>query len=278
MELNWYESILYGLFSGLADILPVSAPSHELLLLKMFGLRSAPGLLQLLLHMSMFAALYYNCMPHITKMLRTLSLSRVPKRKRKRPLDVKSLMDFRLWQTMALPVVLGFLLYQKTQSLRSSLPLMAIFLFLNGMLLYIPQYLPSSNKDSRNLSRVEGLLMGLGGALSILPGISAVGASVSIGSVCGVERKYALSMALLMNLVVMAALVVMDILGIVSNGAGDISFGILVNYVLSAAAAFLGTSLAIRIMRRLSGGQGYALFAYYCWGMALFTFIINLMA
>lgn len=278
MELNWYQSILYGLFSGLTDILPVSAQAHEMLLLKMFGLSRASGLLQLLLHLSIFAALYYNCMPHITKMLRAKSLSRIPKRKRKRPLDVKSLMDFSLWKTMMLPVILGFLLYRKTASLRGSLSLMAVFLFLNGFTLYIPQYLPGSNKDSRSLSRIEGLLMGLGGALSILPGVSAIGCCVSIGSVCGVDRKYCLDMALLLNLVVTACLIVMDVLALAAEGMGLLSFGMLLSCLFAAAAAFLGASAGIKWMRLLSADKGYEVFAYYCWGLALFTFILNLMA
>ena len=75
-----------------------------------------------------------------------------------------------------------------------------MFLFFNGIILYIPQFLPTGNRDSRTLSRVEGLLMGLGGAASILPGISAVGTAMSIGSVCGVERKYGLNMVLIMHI------------------------------------------------------------------------------
>ena len=278
MDLNWYQSILYGLISGLTDILPVCAQAHEMLLLKVFGVRDSAPLMRLFIHLSILGALYYHCMPHITKMLRAKSLSRIPKRKRKRPLDTKSLMDFSLWKTMAIPVILGFLLYQKVETLRGSLSLMAIFLFINGVILYVLQFLPGCNKDSRSLSRVEGLLMGLGGAASILPGISAVGASVSVGSVCGVERKFCLNMALLMNLIVMAAMIVHDVLTIASKGIGYFSIGVLACNLLAAVAAFLGTSLGIRYMRRLAAEKGYAIFAYYCWGVALFTFILNLMA
>lgn len=278
MDFNWIQSILYGLISGLTDILPVSAQTHQLLLLKMFGSGSTSGLMRLMIHFSVFGALYYHCMPHITKMIRAKSLSRIPKRRRKRPLDTKSLMDLSLWKTMAIPVILAFFLYRKLDFLRGSLSLMAIFLFLNGIILYIPQFLPGSNKDSRTLSRVEGLLMGLGGAVSILPGISAIGVSVSIGSVCGVERKYCLSMAMLMNLIVTAALIVIDIMIIAADGIGSVSFGILVMYLLSAIAAFAGASLGIHVMRKLSADKGYAAFGYYCWGIALFTFILNLMA
>ena len=47
MDLNWLESFLYGLFSGLTDILPVSAEAHRILVLKCFGIRSSTELMKL---------------------------------------------------------------------------------------------------------------------------------------------------------------------------------------------------------------------------------------
>ena len=278
MELNWLEGILFGFVSGLTDILPVSAQAHKLIMLKLFGIKTEPGLLRLLIHIGILGALYSNCLTHIVKIIRAKNLARIPKKKRKRPLDYKSLMDFRLWQTMIIPVILVFFLYEKASALHGSLSLMAIFLFVNGIILYIPPFLPGSNKDSRNLSRVEGLLMGLGGATSVLPGVSGVGTALSVASICGVERSYGLSMVLLMNIATTVCLIVFDILAIASSGMESLTFMIFVSYILFAAAAFLGTTLAIRFMRKRAAEKGYAVFAYYCWGVALFTFILNLLA
>lgn len=278
MDFNWLQSIFYGFVSGISDILPVSAQAHRLLLLKMFGQNAEPGLLRLLTHVGIFAAVYWNCQPQIVKILRAKSLARIPKRRRKRPLDTKSLMDFRLWQTMILPVILVYLFFEKISVLHNRLILMTVFLFINGIILYAPQFLPGSNKDSRSLSRVEGLLMGLGGAASVLPGISGIGACVSVASVCGVERSYALNMAFLMHLVVSTAMIIFDILAIISGSAGIFSFVGLLACVAAAIAAFLGTSLGIRIMRALAAEKGFVPFTFYCWGIALFAFILNLLA
>ena len=278
MNLNWYESILYGLLSGLTDILPVSAQAHRVLLLKFFGMKGDADLLHLLIHLGIFAALYISCQQQIVRMSRARSLAKIPKRRRKRPLDTRSLMDFSLLKTMAIPVILSLFLYEKASSLGSKLFWVAILLFLNGIILYVPQFLPGSNRDSRTLSRVEGLLMGLGGAFSILPGVSAIGAATSIGSVCGVERSYSLNMALIMNMVINIGLIILDVMGIIANGLGDLSFIIAIRYIVSALVAFGGTMLGIRIMRTLTANVGYGLFGLYCFGLSLFTFILNLMA
>lgn len=278
MDLGLFQSILYGLITGLSAILPVSEQAHRLLLMKFFGIKQEPNILILMIHIGILIALYYSCQNMIIRILRARSLARIPKRRRKRPLDTKTLMDFSLWKTMILPVILVFFFYQKISFLYGNLMIMAGFLFLNGIVLYIPQFLPGSNKDSRTLSRVDGLLMGLGGAASVLPGVSGVGVSVSIGSVCGVEPSYGLDMTLFMDMAVMVGFLVFDVIAIASAGFDGISFGHILNYLLAMAAAFGGTTGAIKLLRLIAVNSGYSAFAYYCWGMALFSFILNLMA
>ena len=278
MSLNWFESVLYGLFSGLTDILPVSAQAQKTLMLKFFGIKGNMELMDLLVHASVVMALYVNCRSNLTKMIRAKALSRIPPKKRKRPLDVRSMMDLSMLKTILITAFLGLLCYRKVAPIRSNLVVTAAFLLINGLILYIPQYLPGSNKDSRTLSRVEGLLMGLGGAVSVLPGISAVGATTSIGSVCGVERTYCLNMALMMNLFMNVGFVVFDVMALLNKGFGSLSVMIILRYLMTAVIAYVSTGIGIRVMRRFADNDGYGIFAFYSIGLALFTFILNLMA
>lgn len=277
MDMNWLKSLLFGFISGFFDIVPVSAQAHKGLLLKFWGITAEMPLMYLLIDLGVFAALYLNCQGQIIRMNRARALSHVPKRKRKRPLDVRSLMDLSLLRTMLIPVIIGLFFYQYTAQWSGNMLLIVIFLFVNGIIIYLPQFFPSGNRDSRTLSRVEGLLMGIGGAASVLPGISAVGAATSVGSVCGIERMFALDMALLMNLFLSIGWIVYDVLAI-AGGIGAVSFVIVLRYIVTAAAAFGGTILGIKLMRYMAENHGYSIFALYCWGVALFTFILNLMA
>lgn len=278
MELNAIEHLIYGMVSGLTQILPVSERAHSVLLMKVLGAEKIGGLPVLLIHLAVLTAIYISSQAQLIKMSRARRLSRIPKKRRKRPLDLRSLMDSRFLFTMMVPVILVMLLYGRFSQITFSLLAVAALLFLNGFLLYIPQFLPGSNKDARSLSRVEGFLMGLGGSLSVLPGISGVGASVSIGSICGVERSYALNMTLMMNMAYLVGMIVYDILGLVQTGLGVLTFQWAITYLLTAVIAFVSTMLAIRVMRTLASGIGCYFFAYYCWGIALFAFILNLMA
>lgn len=278
MELNWLESIIFGLLSGLTEILPVSARAHSILLHKILGKEEGGSLFSLLIHLAVFAAFYLSCQGQLVRILRAKRLARIPKRRRKRPLDTRSLMDSSLWKTMLVPVILAYLFYGKISSVTSGLIWISALLFLNGLILYIPQFFPGSNKDSRMLTRVEGMLMGLGGALSVFPGISGIGAAVSVGSVCGVDRTYALNMSLMMGMGITGCLIVYDLIGVVSGGILGLTILVVLKYLASALAAFGGAYLGIKIMRSLVSEVGISFFAYYCWGLALLTFVLNLMA
>ena len=278
MDLNWMESVIYGFLSGLMDIVPLSAQAHRILLMKFFGISGGTDVMRLAVHIGVFGGLYYSCQSQIVRINRARALARVPKRRRKRPLDTRSLMDWSMLKTMLIPMVIGLFLYKYNTAMRDNLLLVAVFLLVNGIILYVPQFLPGSNRDSRTLTRLEGFLMGLGATASTLPGISAVGAAVSIGSVCGVERGFCLSMALMMNLALNLGLAIVDVFTLFTNGLGVFSFGILIRYLATGLTAFGGCLLGIKIMRILSGNHGYSGFAFYCVGLSLFTFILNLMS
>ena len=278
MDLSWIQSVVYGFLSGFMDIVPVSAQAHRILLMKFYGISGGTEVMQLMVHMGLFAGLYFSCQSQIVRINRARALARVPKRRRKRPLDTRSLMDWSMLKTMLVPVIAGLFLYRFHDSMSENLMIVSVFLFVNGLILYIPQFFPGSNRDSRTLSRVEGFLMGLGGTASVLPGISAVGTAASIGSICGVERGFCLSMALMMNMALNLGLAVLDVMTLFTTGLGEISFGIILRYLVTGLTAFGGCLLGIRLMRYLSGNHGYSIFGLYCVGLALFTFIVNLLA
>jgi len=277
LNLNWYQSILYGLVSGLTEVFPVSSQAHRFLMQKLFGVTGEPGLMRLLIDLGILAALYYACQNHIIRIIRARRLARVPKRRRKRPLDTRSLMDFSMLRTMLIPVILVICFYGKIRTFQVGMIWIAAALLVNGFILYIPQFFPSGNRDSRNSSRVHALLTGLGGAASFVPGISGIGTATSVGSLCGIDRVYCLNMTLLMNMAVYIGMILFDVIGIVTNGIDSVGFSGLITYFLTAVAAFGSATGAIKVMRYFASEIGYTLFAYYCWGVALFTFIMNLM-
>lgn len=276
MDLNWLECLILGLISGFTDVLPVSAQAHKAVFLKIFGANGEPALLRLAIHVAILAMLYICCHAHLRRFVRQLKLARVPKKKRKRPLDSKTIAEFKVLRIMIIPIILSFFLYSKTEGWGNRLNITAIFLVLNGVILYLPKLMPTGNKDALSLSALDGLLIGMGGGLAFLPGVSSIGSMLSVASVCGAERQCALSLTYLAQLVVTIGLIVMDIL-LVIEGNIVISIPVLICCLAAAAAAAVGTYFGVRLMRYLAERIGFDMFFLYSFGAGLFSFIIYLM-
>ncbi len=276
MDLNWLECLILGLVSGFTDVLPVSAQAHKAIFLKIFGENGEPALLRLVIHMAILGTMYYCCSNHIRRLFRQLKLTRIPKKKRKRPVDSKTVAEFKVLRVMVIPVILSLFLYSKTSGWNYRLNLLALFLLLNSVILYLPRLMPSGNKDGLSMSMLDSLLMGLGGALGVLPGVSTVGAMVSVASVCGSERSFGLNLAYLMHMVITAGLIVMDIIAISASNV-VLSLPILFCCIAAAAAAAVGTYFGMRLMRVLASNVGFGMFPYYSFGAALIAFILYLM-
>lgn len=277
MELNWLQSLILGLFSGFADILPVSAQAHKAILLKLFGESGEHPVLRLMIHLATLAALYLGCQGQIRRIRRQMKLARIPKHRRKRPLDTAALMDVRLLKTTLIPIVIGLLVYLLTSSLNMKLSWIAVFLIVNGVILYLPAIFPTANKDARSLSPAEGLLMGLGAGASVLPGISSVGASYSLAVLCGAQRNYAINMSLLMHMLVTVGMIILDLIAVFTTVGLAISFGAVLCYILAALAAFAASFVAVRLVRTFAEYVGFERFSLYCWGVAFLSFILFLL-
>lgn len=277
MELNWLESIVLGLISGLADVLPVSAQAHKTILLKIFGVDREPGLLRMMIHLGTLAALYYCSSNQIMRIIRQKRLARIPKKKRRRPVDVRTLLEFRLLCIMIVPVIISLFFYNKTAAWGTRLNLTALFLLINGIILFIPGLLPTGNKDSRSMSALEGVLVGLGGAAEVLPGVSALGTANAVASVCGAERSFALNLTYLMHMVLTAGMIILDVIAISNAGLSGFTFAAFLYSLAAAAAAFCASFFGIRLMRAMAQNVGFGIFAYYCFGAALFSFVLYLM-
>lgn len=273
--MDWLLSVLYGFISGFSEFIPISSLAHQNIVRQLFDMEYQP-LQQLLIHGAALLAVTMSCRGQIGRMRRERRLLRIPKKRRKRQPDMRYIQDYRLLKIAALLVLLPYLGYSYVSGLQNKLQLVSVFMLLNGFILFIPQHLPSGNKDSRALAPVDGFVVGLAGALSILPGISLVGATSSAAAARGSERSVALNFALLLCIPVLIIFLALDVYAVALSKLAGISALVVVRCLLSAAAAYIGSYLGIALMRFLSVKTGFSGFAYYSWGAALFVFVLYL--
>lgn len=266
--MNWLQSLIYGLISGLSEIVPVSAAAHQELLCKLFGQDRPDPLLNFLIHISVLAAIYFNCRNHINQISRRVSTSR---RRGSQTADY----EMRFIKTGSIVLATGLFAFTYIFDTSNTLENVAVFCLVNGLLLFLSGRVLQGNKNARHLSSMDAVATGILGALSVLPGISRIGICVSYPIIRGTDRKTALDWALIMSIPAIAVLALLDLIGMFA-GMKVMSFGIYLGYILSMISAYIGTTLAILLMRFIVVRNGVSGFAYYSWGAALFAFILYL--
>ena len=91
MELSWFESLIYGIISGLTEFLPISSEAHRAIFLRLIG-ASDFVLLRLMVHLGALVALLVSCVPVISRLNRERKLVSVEKKRRRN--EVLRIFDF----------------------------------------------------------------------------------------------------------------------------------------------------------------------------------------
>lgn len=263
--------LLYGLISGLTEFLPVSSLAHQALFLQVSGFDTRLPLLDLCVHLGMLVSVYYANRSVLSKLKREKRL-RNSRRYQINRGSTTAYYDMRLIKSATVPMLIVLLLYLVTNSSEFNPVPLSVFLVLNGAIMIIPEYMRHGNKDSRSMTALDGVFMGIISALSCLPGISRIGLGLSYTTMRGADRQHAINWAMLLSVPAILMFILFDFINMSMIGLGTISFVYVVGSLFAAITAFIGTYLGIMAIRFLSDRAGFSGFAYYSWGAALFTF------
>ena len=275
MELSWFESLIYGGVAGLSEFLPISAEAHRAIYLRLIGAGDY-ALLRFMSHLGVLVALLVVSMPMLSKLNREHQIASVAKKRRKREPDERSLTDIRFLRISGIALVIGFILYSSVHDLHERLWVLAGILIVNGILLYVPQFLPGANKDSRSLSSLDGMVIGLCGGLGVIPGLSRVGMITSVSLMRGADKRFALDNAILLSIPAVAILLIIDLFSVFITTTG-LTFLAVLSCITAGITAFFSALFSIYMMRFLAVRAGFSAFAYYSWGLSLFSSILYLM-
>lgn len=275
MNLSWFESLIYGLISGIAEFLPISSHAHQRILRQLFGAHNRDPVLDLFVHIALLASLYSGCRAMFEHLRR--EQRQHLHRRRANPQTSYILMDERFVRNAVLPMIIGILVFTYVFDTETNLLTTAVFLLLNGIVLFVSGRMMQGNKDVRSMSYLDSLLIGGFASLSAFTGISRVGFITSAGIARGANRQQALKWAFLISIPILILMAVIDILKIISGGAIFSFWGNFFSYLISACGAYIAGYYGLKFMRFLAVRIGFSGFAFYCWGASLFSFLLFLM-
>lgn len=273
MNMNWLESLIYGLLSGISEFLPISSAAHQQILLHLFGIEARDPVRDFFVHIAILAAVITTCKPFLELVKREQSLRN--RNSRSVTHNFAALQDWRVVQGAIVPMLIAMLFLRYIIKFPGNLLISALFLLINGVILFLPERMVQGNKDARSMSALDSILIGLSGALSVFSGLSRVGCTYSVSIARGAAKKHAFTWALLLSISALVCLSFMDIVAMFS-GVSVAFWSNLFTYILSGITAFFGCYISISAMRFLVARPSNNGFAFYCWGVSLFSVILYL--
>jgi len=269
--------LFYGLISGLAEFMPISASAQSYLLSELTALDTRSPLLLMMMHIACLIVVLIQCRHRIGHMRRELRLESQPAGRRKRQPDRNTVLDAKIVMVGLLPMAACMVLSNYVYVRWTNLVLLAVTLILHGIFVYVPQFQPGANRDARHMSGAEGAFLGLCAGLSAIPGFSRMGSFLAAGLLRGCDKRYILDIALLAAVPALVLMIVLDAVSLLAMGAAAIHTDMILFSMLAAVMSFGGAWFGIVVMRYICVISNYTTFAYYSWGLGLFCFIVYLM-
>lgn len=276
--MSLFASIIYGFVSGLTEIFPVSSQANQMVMRHIFGVAQKEPIRDLLVHIAVLAAVFLACRGMFSKIRREQVLAYRMRRNPSQIRALKGVYDMRLVKTAAPIMLIGMFASLFLGNFYDNRPLFSLILLINGALTLVPTYMHQGNRDARTMPRMDGILIGLAAAFSVVPGISRNGAIMFVTLIREADKQNGVIWALLLTVPAVAMLILMDFIAMFTVGIGTVTLLTVGGYLLSAIFAFLGAYMAVSIVRVLITRSDYACFAYYDFGLALLSFVLYLIA
>ncbi len=276
--MNLFESIFYGIVSGLTEIFPVSAQANQMVLRQLFGVAQKEPIRDLMIHIAIFAAILLSCRGMFAKIRREQVIAQRMRRNPSQIRSLKGVYDMRLVSSAAPIMLVGMLANLLFKDIYQNRPLFSLLLLINGALILIPTYMHQGNRDARTMTRLDGMLVGFAAALSAIPGISRNCTIMFMALIREADKNNGVIWALILSVPAMIMLALLDVIAMFTVGIGAISLLTLAGYLLSMVFAFIGAYLGVTFIRMLITRSDYSVFAYYDFGLALLSFVLYLIA
>lgn len=255
------KAAVLGIVQGLTEFLPVSSSGH-LELFKYFMNDDAIGEESLMMTVMLHFATALSTMLVFRKTIIEL---------------IKGFFKFK-WNketkfiafvilSMIPAALVGILLEEQMESLfNRNIPLVAIMLFLTGIILFIAD---RSKITGKPVTGVKAILVGIAQAIAIMPGISRSGATISTSVLLGIDREEAAKFSFIMVLPLIFGKIAKDLLdGSFSQSSvnvGELGVGFI--------CAFLTGLFACTLMIKIVKNSQLKYFSYYCFAIAAIALI-----
>lgn len=245
--MTYFDAVLLGIIQGLTEFLPISSSGHLVLTQELLGVNQ-PGLtFELLVHFgTLLSVLIYFRRP-IIRLVQALY----------RP-DMKEERRILLYLVIGtIPAgLVGVLLEDYFERAFASPLFTAFMLIVTGCILFSTRL---ARGEGSTVGLKSAVVMGIGQAFAILPGISRSGSTIAAGILSGVKPDKAAEFSFLLAIPAIAGALVLEFDSLISLDSallGQYLAGTLASFVFGLAAVYV-------VLATIRRGK-FEYFAYYC--------------
>ena len=258
--MTWFQALLLGLVQGLTEFLPVSSSGHLAIGREILGVEASGDLVfEVVVHAATVLATIVVFRKEIWKLLCGLFKFRY---------NDETDYILKIGLSMIPVLFVGLFLKDKVEALFSSLLVVGLALLVTALLLYLSDRLSPARRQAlseapgaRNgISWLQALIIGIGQAFAVIPGLSRSGTTISTGLLCGVKRESVAQFSFLMVLIPILGEAFLDLVG------GDMAASTIgaLPLAIGFLAAFVSGLFACKVMIALVKKAKLKWFALYC--------------
>ncbi len=260
-----WEAIIYGIFGGIAELLPISFAGHVALLRNAFHMSSLSDgggcYVRCAICLGVILAIYLAFPSEIFRMGHGIGrMTGLKKRKRSEKNDRLLTRSIMLCAS-ALAVMLCSLFFLAAAERIERLLYIIIFFLINAGLLYLCCRGRVGNKNEKNVTILNLLAIGAVRMASVFPGMSSLGSSMAIGRASGISLEYNIRIAYLLTFAYQIVLYFFYLIR--AFVYGTFSFGIILPCLFATIFATVFGYLAIQYFRYLLQRMKLYVFVYY---------------
>ncbi|MGI6012892.1 MAG: undecaprenyl-diphosphate phosphatase [Oscillospiraceae bacterium] len=270
-------AILLGLVFGAATFLPISASGHLAILQNLFGLsigESGQPFLELMLHLGTLLAVCILYHRDIGRMLcEFIGFFRDGYRiapGQTRPAPERRLLLMLIISTLFLLFPLAF--YSYIKQLAEHLVFIGIALMISGVILFLTSFSDYGKKNEKSMTVFDAAVIGVAQAVAVIPGISHIALTLTVGMFVGLEWKYAVRYSMLLSFFSIFGITIMSLVRALGQEitVDMVSGGVLA--MLFATAAACAGIVALRTLVR-NGTVHYV--SCYCAFFGILTIVLT---
>lgn len=272
--MSYLNAILLGLIQGLAEFLPISSSGHLAIFQTFFNIEGADMFFDVLLHfgtlVAVFAAFWKDIVGIVTDFFSLF-------KKDQTQAEIKAARPNRrmilLIIVATLPLFLVLPIKDKLEGLYNSTLFVGFALIVTGLILFFSDRVQKGRKNENTATLVDALVVGVGQAIAVVPGLSRSGTTISAGLVRKFDREFAIRFSFLLSI---PAVLGANLLSLIDAFKEGIDWSLMPKYLVGIIVAMISGYGAIRLLKYITQKSKFGFFAYYCWGIGLVTLILSM--